>query len=90
MQDSIEFNLNGTEYSAGLIPHGTYEGMYCWSTSKEEGEPKLTLEAAQQDAIDWESGRKDRYEGSEEQDRDAYWEAVNRRMDDRKEAAHES
>ena len=41
-----------------------------------------TLHEAKQDAIDWEAGRKERYEGSEEEAIDARNRYLNQKTDD--------
>ena len=41
MKDYIEFPLNGTTYSASIIPSGESKGRFCWSNERgEEGKSR--------------------------------------------------
>lgn len=79
MKTYIEYQTNGTENWAD-----EYSGGFCWSNGRDEesSRPHATLAEAQQDAIDWEAGRRDRYEGSEEEASDARNRHLNQRCDD--------
>jgi len=82
MQDNIEFTLNGIGYSVGKA---SFVEGFCWSNSRdEEGALFPTLLEAQQDAINWKAGRRERYEGSDEEAEDARHRHLNQRTADAK------
>ena len=79
MDDYIEFKLTDTDYSSDK----THEG-FIWTNSLNEEACRYfaTQAEAQQDAMNWEAGRKARYEGSEEEAVDARNRHLNQRSED--------
>ena len=79
MQTYVEFELNGLGYSAAETLGG-----FVWGNDRGEESSRFhaTLLEAQQGAIDWERGRRERYEGSEEEVADARDRYLNQRCDD--------
>ena len=80
MRDYIEFEINGRQYWA---KRNSSNAMFSWCNQfDEQGRDCATPLAAQQDAIAWESGRRERYEGSAEEAEDARNRYLNRRCDE--------
>jgi hypothetical protein len=75
----MQFKVNGTEYIADET-----RGGFVWSNDRYEESAAFhaTPLESQQDALDWESGRAARYEGTEEEATDARNRHLNQRSDD--------